>query len=113
MTTRRGIKDITGKPQLDLVPYDAVVAIARIREHGNDKYHDPSKWYTDVDCREYDNNQRKILEFVAAAMRHCFKYTDAIHYGNRPVDDEESGINHIHHAACSLSLAIALMHKKE
>lgn len=33
-----------GKPRLTLVPRQIIWAIARIREYGNEKYHDPENW---------------------------------------------------------------------
>jgi hypothetical protein len=94
-----GIKDSAGKAPLSLVPYEALEAIARVREYGNKKYHSPSIWR---------GHPEKQVEFVEAAMRHIAKYNDAKLYGRRSTNDEESGIDHLDHAITSLALAIAL-----
>jgi len=97
-----GVKDTLGKSPLALIPYAALEAIARVREFGNRKYQDPSKWYQHDDM---------LPQFVEAAQRHLAKYQDAVMYGNRSVDDEESGLSHLDHAICTLALAIALRDK--
>lgn len=94
-----GIKDSVGKAPLSLIPYEALEAIARVREYGNQKYKSPSIWR---------GHPEKQGEFVEAAMRHIAKYNDAKLYGLRSTNDEESGIDHLDHAITSLALAIAL-----
>ena len=109
----RGVKDVKGKARLDLIPYDALVAIAEVREYGNDKYEDPSMWYTGMAATEVTDEMKLVMQFVAAAMRHSFKFTDSVYYKNRPEKDKESHIHHLKHAACSLTLAVALLDKGE
>lgn len=97
-----GVKDSSGKDALRFVPYAALQAIARVREHGNQKYKDPAKWY------EFDAAKE---QFIEAAQRHLAKYQDATLYKNRSVYDEESGLHHLDHAITTLALAIALRDK--
>jgi hypothetical protein len=94
-----GVKDTKGKPDLSLIPYAALVAIANIRTFGNKKYGSPSGWY---------NSGVDYKEFVSAAMRHIARHNDAVLYGNGKEEDSESGLKHLDHAITSLALAIAL-----
>ncbi len=89
-----GQKDTKGKPDLTLIPYKSLVAVSKVREFGNAKY--GSKWA----WRE--NTQKDDL--VKAALRHILKYTDP----NEGKIDDESGLNHLYHAAASLLMAIDL-----
>lgn len=66
-----------GKPRLTLVPRKIIWAIARIREYGNRKYHDPENWRQVAPQRYRD-----------AAYRHFLAYLD----DPRGVD-EESGLH--------------------
>lgn len=84
-------KDIVGKPRLGLIPYKALAEIAGIREYGIKKYGDDTGWKT-VNKEEY----------LHAALRHINKY-----FSGKEID-EESGLKHISHAACSLVLALGL-----
>lgn len=99
-----GVKDAVNKAELRHIPYAAAEAIARGRAYGNNKYKDPSKWYSHPEA---------LNDFVEAAQRHIGKYFDAILYNNRSVMDEESGLHHLDHAITTLALAIALRDKPE
>lgn len=99
-----GVKDIEGKPRLDLIPYAALKAVASVREYGNKKYKDPGAWY---------NAGIGPDHFVAAALRHIGKYNDSVYYGNRSELDEESGLAHLDHALTSLAMAVALRDKEK
>lgn len=92
-----GVKDTVGKPMLRLIPYSALVAIAKVREFGNRKYKLPWKW------RELG----KPDDFIEAAQRHIAKHLDPDHDDI----DGESGLPHIYHAACTLSMAIDLIER--
>jgi hypothetical protein len=84
-------KDIIGKTKLRLLPYKALKAAAEIREYGIKKY-------------KGDNYaQVPSIEFVDATLRHVYKYLDG-----QEIDDE-SGHHHLHHALCSILLAVAVL----
>jgi len=76
-----------GKARLSLVPTRIIFDIARIREYGNQKYHDPDNWKT-VEIERYRD----------AAFRHLLAYID----NPRGVDDE-SGLPHLWHLACNVA----------
>lgn len=86
------VKDTTGKAKLRYLPYKSLEAVAKIREFGVSKYGDDTCW-RDV----------PVMDFVEASARHVFKYMSG------EINDNESGLNHLHHAACSLMLAIAII----
>lgn len=86
-------KDTNGKAPLGLIPYIAKEQIAFVRQYGCRKYNDKDgDSFFDV----------SVKDFLDAAERHISKYRDRGHI------DEESGLNHLSHAACSLVLAIAV-----
>ena len=89
-------KDVKGKDRLRLIPYQALVKVSKVREFGIAKYGgDDTGWKTvDKD------------DFAEAALRHIYKYFDGEEL------DDESGLHHLHHAACSLILAIAVKDKE-
>lgn len=85
-------KDTKGKPKLRYVPYDALVAIANVREFGIAKYKDDQGW--------------RVVpadDFAEASLRHIHKYF------NGQILDPESGLGHLEHALCSLALAVAVL----
>lgn len=77
----------SGKPQLRLVPTEIINCIARVREYGNNKYHDPDNWKT-VEKERY----------IDAMFRHMLAYVN----DNNGVD-EESGLPHLWHLACNVA----------
>ena len=80
-----GLKKDNGKPGMDLLPYDALVEIAKVLDFGKQKY-DAHNWKKGI---EYSR-------VVAAAYRHLGEYTE----GRRV--DSETGLSHVAHAACNL-----------
>jgi hypothetical protein len=76
-----------GKARLTLVPRKIIFDIARIREYGNNKYHDPDNWKTVEPWRYQD-----------AMMRHMFAYLD-----DPDGVDEESGLPHLWHLATNVA----------
>lgn len=86
-----------GKPRLTLVPPAIMFEIAKIREYGNAKYHDPDNWKQVEPQRYWD-----------ACVRHIFAalsdYTKT---------DDESGLLHISHAACNLAFLLQMMEDKQ
>lgn len=89
------IKDTKNKPVLSFIPYRSLKAISKIREYGNTKYKGDGGWQL-----------AKSIDFVDAALRHLHKHTDAVRYDIGSIYDDESKLQHLHHAACSLILAI-------
>ena len=77
----------SGKPRLTLVPRQIIFDIARVREYGNNKYHDPDNWKT-VEKERYRD----------AAFRHFMAYLD-----EPDGVDEESGLPHLWHLACNIA----------
>lgn len=76
-----------GKERLTLVPMQIIFDIAKVREFGNAKYHDPDNWKR-VEPERYRE----------AAFRHFLKYIDD------PLGvDEESGLPHRFHLECNLA----------
>lgn len=90
------VKDIVGKVDLTTLPYNSLVAIAKIREFGNKKY--GSRWV----WREKSTSPDI---YVQAMLRHLFKYTDP----NESDIDEESGMHHLWHVGCGALFAIAIL----
>lgn len=87
----------TGKPRISLVPPAIITAIARIREYGVEKYKDPDNW-----------RKVEIGRYHDAFLRHtisCMNNLEAV--------DEESGLPHLHHAACNLAFMIEMMEGKD
>ncbi len=85
------IKETKGKPQVDLVHYSLIKAVAEVRTFGINKYQNDEDWKT-----------TPVRTYVAAAIRHLYKYL----WENEL--DNESGLRHLAHAATSLDLALTL-----
>lgn len=83
-------KDVTGKPKLGSIPYEALVAVANVREYGTKKYGGDANGWMEVESKD----------FVEAGIRHLYR-----HLHEDSIDDE-SGLQHLAHAACSILLAI-------
>lgn len=81
------VKSDQGKPKLSLVPTEIINCIARCREYGVAKYHDPENWKNVEQDR-----------YIDAAYRHWIKYVN----DNNSVD-EESGLPHLWHCACNIA----------
>jgi hypothetical protein len=86
----------SGKARLTLVPRQILFDVARIREYGNAKYHDPDNWKT-VEPERYRD----------AMMRHMCAYLD-----NPSGVDDESGLPHLWHLACNVAFLCALEAKE-
>jgi hypothetical protein len=75
---------------MDLIPWEAMVAVAQVLEFGRVKY--------------AKHNWRKGFEWtrlISAALRHIFSWLSGEDL------DPESGLNHLAHACCDLMFAIA------
>lgn len=86
-----------GKAQLTLVPRKIIFDIARIREYGTKKYHDPDNW-KQVEPERYRN----------AMFRHMLAYLD-----DPQGVDEESGMPHLWHLACNVAFLCEMEGKNE
>lgn len=82
-----------GKARLSLVPFEIAYCIARVREHGTIKYHDPDNW-----------KQVEPSRYVDALLRHTLAFAE----DNQSLD-AESGLPHLWHAACNLALLCEML----
>ena len=90
------IKADKGKIKPTLVPPQIIRDIAKVREYGCEKYHDPNNWRK-VEKERYED----------ALLRHTLAWMDA-----RDSKDEESGIEHYKHMACNLAF-LCEMYKED
>lgn len=81
-----GIKHDQDKPEMDLVPMEAIEEIAKVLSFGAKKY-SPGNWAKGISYRRLS----------AAALRHIFAFLAG------EDEDKESGLSHISHALCCLS----------
>lgn len=80
-----------GKPRPTLVPPSLVMAVARIREYGCQKYTDPENW-----------KQVEPQRYRDALYRHLLAYLRGEH------NDPESGLPHLWHMACNIAFLIEM-----
>ena len=85
-----GLRKNEGKPPLELVPPEAIWAIARVLRHGAEKYA----------ARNWERGMNWTICY-ACAMRHLLKWMEG-----QPVD-EESGLSHLDHALTNLAFLVA------
>ena len=86
----------SGKAKLSLVPRKIIYDIARVREYGTEKYHDPENW-RNVEPERYRD----------AAFRHFLSYLD-----DPTGVDEESGLSHLAHLACNIAFLCEMEERK-
>lgn len=86
-----------GKAKLTLVPRKIIYDIARVREYGTKKYHDPENW-RNVEPERYRD----------AAFRHFLSYLD-----DPNGVDEESGLSHLAHLACNIAFLCEMEERKK
>ena len=87
------VKADAGKPRVSLVPMQIVSDIARIREYGCDKYHDPENW-----------KKVERERYIDALGRHALAFL------NNPMGvDEESGLPHLWHLECNAAFLSEMM----
>ena len=84
-----GVKYDQGKPQLSLVSFEFVSAVAEVRAFGAKKY-SKNQWKKGF----------KITRSLDAALRHIFQFASG------ETNDSESGLCHLAHAACCLEHAL-------
>lgn len=86
-----GTKHDQGKPPLDLLPYDALVEVAKVLQFGESKY-SAGNWAKGIEYRR----------LISAAYRHLGAYNSGEDY------DEESGLLHTAHLACCVLFLISM-----
>lgn len=86
-----GVKFDGGKPRMDLVPTEALIAMATVFGYGAEKY-------GEYNWRGGINHSR----LYAAVMRHLTSY-----WGGETTDPE-SGLNHLHHAIAGLAMLVSM-----
>lgn len=97
-------KDIKGKLKIHLVPKELIFGIAEVFAFGEQKYGGP------LDYREFDSMSVDKLKYEQeihydALMRHLLKYASG------EIKDDESGLNHLKHAASNLSSLLYVSEK--
>ena len=92
------LKQDAGKPQIDLVPVEAVYSIAKIREYGNNKYGDDNAWRT-LEPRRLAN----------AAARHLLKMFE----NGIDAEDEESTFMHAEHLLCNAAMIVQIVRDQQ
>lgn len=83
--TELAIRDDSDKPSMSLLDRHALVQITRALDFGSKKY-DAHNWRKGM----------RYTRLMDASLRHLFAFNDGEDL------DQESGISHIAHAACSL-----------
>jgi hypothetical protein len=90
-------KNDAGKPTYTLIPPAILDSIERVRAYGNAKYHSPDNW-RNVEAQRY----------WEATLRHArAAWTDYT------AIDDESGLLHIEHMACSLAFILQFLAEGE
>lgn len=93
----QAIKADKGKYRPTLVPTGIIKAIARVREHGHQKYGDGADKWAEIDKSRYKD----------ALYRHWLAYLDGEEV------DTESGLSHLWHMATNLAFIIEMEGKPE
>lgn len=84
-------KDTKGKLDLTTVPPELIVAVARIRQYGINKYKERDNW-----------KKVSVDEYWKALYRHLNAYLSG------EEADLESGMSHSWHIACNIAFIISL-----
>lgn len=90
------VKADKGKVRPTLVPPSLVLAVAKIREYGCAKYHDPENW-----------RQVEPQRYLDALYRHFLAYLGG------EEKDPESGLPHLWHMACNIAFMIEMENGNE
>lgn len=85
-----------GKPRPTLVPPSLIWAVARVREYGCEKYHDPENW-----------RQVEPERYLDALCRHILAVVD-----DPKSVDQESGLPHLWHLATNVAFLIEIENEK-
>lgn len=89
-------KDEKNKARIDLVDPEFIVGIAEILGYGVEKYEPYS----------FQKVAEGLDKYYAAAMRHILKWRTG------DFEDEETGKNHLLHAACNLMFMCRIQHQE-
>lgn len=81
------------KPKVSLVPIQIIFDIAKILEYGVNKYGEKENW-----------RSVSIERYHGAFLRHVLACANDLN-----AKDKESGLPHLHHAACDLAFILELM----
>lgn len=88
---KKNDKDFRVKPPITLVPLEAMWEIAKVMGFGREKY-DAHNWKGGI----------KYSRLLDAAMRHIIQFTQGEDV------DSESGLNHLAHAGCCITMLLEL-----
>ena len=97
-------KDTKGKLKIHLVPKELIFGIAEVFAFGEKKYGEPLE-YREFDSLSVDHLKYEQQIHYDALMRHLLKYASG------EVQDDESGLNHLKHAAANLSSLLYVSEK--
>ena len=93
-----GNKDDSSKPRYDLIPPEALAALADVLTYGAKKYGDRN-WEKGIGAER----------LFAAAQRHLWAWWEAFNESrSRSEQDEESGLSHLDHAYACIAFLITL-----
>jgi len=96
-TPERAEHKDAGKPQISLVPPEAIIAIARVMMAGiTERGYEPNNWRKGM----------PVVKLLDSAMRHILAHNMGIVMDDGP---QGTGCPHIDCAATNLSMAIALI----
>lgn len=98
---KEGVKHDQKKLPIHLFPWDVVFPISEVLAFGAKKYGDRN-WEKGMD---WDRLYR-------ALMGHMVDWFQQIDKGNGPGNDEETGRNSLHHAACCMVFLVAYSQRK-
>jgi hypothetical protein len=93
---KEGVKFDEDKLPVHLLPFDAIMAITEILQHGAKKY-EPRNW-------ERGMAWSKVFR---ACNTHLWKWWMKTDEGKGPGNDEETGKSHLLHAGCCILFLIA------
>lgn len=85
----KAIKYDGEKPQLDLIPAEAIIEIGKVLTFGQSKY-GRANWANGIE----------VSRLLSAAMRHLNQFNSGEDL------DPESGLSHVSHAACNMAFLI-------
>lgn len=91
----RGVKFDSQKAPLDLLPYEALVEIAKVMGFGEGKY-GTANWANGIELRR----------LLSASLRHIGQFN------NGEDVDSESGLSHLAHAGCNILFALWMLQNR-